>query len=404
MDEDAYFKKIITFNFWRQNLRFRTSQELFSSHEIDSGTRLLLRTIKEDGNINPQSILDMGCGYGPLGLTLKSVYRDAEVHLVDRDALAFEYSGQNAELNGFTGVSAYGSLGYDDLKKSDFDLIVSNLPGKAGEPVIAYLLRDAAYHLAPHGLAAIVVVTPLAKIVEQILKASPGAEITNRQTNPGHVVFHYRFQSLPGEKTPPAAMERGIFTRKQITFRLDSLECPLHTAFGIPEFDTLDYRSEMLLKAVENLRSSHFKNIVAINPGQGYIPIAIWKIFQTENISLVDRDLLALRYAKFNLVLNQCPAERINLHPQAGFELKGHHNADLWIGVLRSEEGSRAMIEMIQQAAQTLSPTGSIVLSASSTAMARLADYIQLHKLLRIVDREKWRGYSLLVLSHYLTD
>ena len=141
MPEDAYYKKTVVFNAWKQSLKFRVSQELFSSHDVDAGTKLLLRTIVDADYPKPRSILDLGCGYGPLGLTLKSLYRDASVHLVDKDALAVDYSRQNAELNGLDGMNIYASLGYDDINHTDFDLIVSNIPGKAGEPVIAYLTQ-----------------------------------------------------------------------------------------------------------------------------------------------------------------------------------------------------------------------------------------------------------------------
>ena len=46
-NEDAYYKKTIIFNFWKQRLKFKTSQELFSSDNIDLGTQFLLRTIVE---------------------------------------------------------------------------------------------------------------------------------------------------------------------------------------------------------------------------------------------------------------------------------------------------------------------------------------------------------------------
>jgi 16S rRNA (guanine1207-N2)-methyltransferase len=109
MLEDAYYKKTVVFNAWKQSLKFRVSQELFSSHDIDAGTKLLLRTVVEADYPKPGSILDMGCGYGPLGLTLGSLYRDASVHMVDKDALALNYSRQNAELNGQDGVNIYAS-------------------------------------------------------------------------------------------------------------------------------------------------------------------------------------------------------------------------------------------------------------------------------------------------------
>src|SRR4030043_141967 len=145
MDTDVYYHKTIAFRAWKQSLQFRPSRQLFSSHDIDTGTKFLLRSIVEAGYPPFQRILDVGCGYGPLGLTLKSLHPDSTEHLADRDALAIEYSRQNADLNGLTGAEIYGSLGYDDVTRNDFDLIVSNIPGKAGEPVIACLLREAQF-------------------------------------------------------------------------------------------------------------------------------------------------------------------------------------------------------------------------------------------------------------------
>src|SRR4030065_1755375 len=95
---DVYFHKSVSLRFGKQNLDFRTSQQLFSAHDIDAGTQFLLRTILAAEYPPFKHILDVGCGYGPLGLTLKSLYPASLVHLFDRDALAIEYSRQKQEL------------------------------------------------------------------------------------------------------------------------------------------------------------------------------------------------------------------------------------------------------------------------------------------------------------------
>ena len=146
-----YFKKLLTFRFWKQEMQFRVSQDLFSSLQVDVGTQFLLRAIQDLDPGQFSKILDLGCGYGPIGATLKKLNGMASVHMVDRDALAVEYSRQNADLNCLSGVSVYGSLGYDDVRCKDFDLIASNIPAKAGHEVISHLLRDAVYYLRPGG-------------------------------------------------------------------------------------------------------------------------------------------------------------------------------------------------------------------------------------------------------------
>jgi 16S rRNA (guanine1207-N2)-methyltransferase len=399
MDEDVYFHKTVTFRAWKHNLQFRTSQELFSSHDIDTGTKFLLRTIVESNYSNFQRILDIGCGYGPLGLTLKNLYKDSIVHMFDRDALAVEYSRQNAELNRLDSVEIYGSLGYDDVKRTDFDLIVANIPGKAGESVIAYLLQEARYYLAPGGLVAIVVVLPLEIIVSRILDDTPGAEVVLKRTRSGHAVFHYRFSGQPALPKPDrSALERGVYLRKNITMRLENLEFPMQTAYGLPEFDSLSYGSEMLVKALNNIRDLKVQRTVVFNPGQGHVTVALWKLIQPKNIILVDRDLLALRYSRLNLALNECPPERVSTSHQVGIGSNPEEKSDLFIGVLR-EESKEATFLTLDQATRKLSANGMIIVTAGSTAITRLVDYIESQGLLSIKMRERRRGYSLLVLE-----
>jgi 16S rRNA G1207 methylase RsmC len=320
--------------------------------------------------------------------------------MLDRDALAVEYTRQNEGLNGLSGVEIYGSLGYDDVKRNDFDLIVSNIPGKAGEAVIAYLLREARYYLATGGIVAVVVVSPLEEIVAKILADTPGAEIILRRIRSGHAVFHYRFS---GENTPPKpdppALERGVYHREKVTMRLENLAYPLQTAYGLPEFDSLSYGSEMLVKTFFSLYGKSFHHAVVFNPGQGHVPVALWKLIQPQTIALVDRDLLALRYSRFNLAVNDCPPERITISHQVGIDFKSEEKVDLFTGVLREEEGKEATFFTIDKAAAQLSPNGMIVLSAGSTAVTRLVAYVESQGRLRIKTRERWRGNSLLALE-----
>jgi len=398
---DFYYHKSVAFRFWKQDLRFRTSQQLFSSYSIDIGTKFLLRSIVEAGYPPFQRILDVGCGYGPLGLTLKSLYPDSLVHLFDRDALAVAYSKQNAELNGLTGVEIYGSLGYDDVKRNDFDLIVANIPDHVGETIIAYLLHESRYYLAPGGITAVVVVAPLEEIVVKILAEIPGSEIILKRNRKGHAVFHYRFSDV---NTPPkpekSALERGIYHRQNITMRLDNLKYTMRTASGLPEFDSLSYGSELLADALENLRGGEYNNAVVYNPAQGHIAVSVWKYLQPDTITLIDRDLLALRYSQLNLSLNDCPADRISILHQAGLDFNSKGKSDLIAGVLR-DEGKDAAFLLLDNASARLTVKGTIIFSGSSTAITRLVAYVESQNLLRIKTRERRRGYSLLALDRW---
>ncbi len=400
MKQDAYFKKIVTLQHGGQTLRFGVAQDLFSSHEVDVGTRRLLRTLAEADSDSFRKILDLGCGYGPIGLSLRKSNRERIVHMVDRDALALEYSRQNAELNQLSGVEIYGSLGYDDVLAADFDLIISNIPGKAGESAISHFLRDALHYLRPGGRVAIVVVAPLASAVAGILD-DPGIDILYQRAWSGHTVFHYRFAAGWSESTPPGkkALDRGVYHRKTMTVSFRNLEFPMQTAHGLPEFDTLSYQSELLMAGILSNRSSAPRRAVVFNPGQGHVPVAVWDLMRQGHIVLVDRDLLSLRYSKNNLILNECPGSRITLSHQVGVLARDQEQADLITGVLREAEGSKGVALTLKQAAKQLSPDGTILVAASSTAVTRLERLIRSEKLLRIRKRKRSKGKSLLVLG-----
>lgn len=401
MDQDIYYHKTIDYRAYGHNLRFMSSQELFSSHDIDTGTRFLLRSIVAAGLDKSPRILDLGCGYGPLGLCLKKLSPESDIHLVDRDALAVAYSCRNAEVNDLAGLHIYGSLGYDDIPDNDFNLIVANIPGKAGEPVITYLLRDAVYYLAPGGVVAIVVVGPLEDTVDKILQDTPGVDIITRRKRSGHTVFHYRFANVVVTAKPDNdGIERGVYHRENITIHQADLEYSMQTAYGLSEFDSLDYRSELLIQELSSVRMPSGARYAAVfNPGQGHIAVALWKIARPLNMYLIDRDLLALRYSRHNLLQNNCPDEKISITHGVGVDFEYGDEIDLFIGILREEEGREATFQMVRQMAEKLSSQGMIIIAAGSTAITRIVADLASQVTLHVAARERRKRCGLLVLK-----
>jgi 16S rRNA G1207 methylase RsmC len=175
----------------------------------------------------------------------------------------------------------------------------------------------------------------------------------------------------------------------------------MQTAYGLPEFDSLNYGSEMLITALNKMQGRKIQRAMVFNPGQGHIAVALWKTIHPNNIELVDRDLLALRYSRSNLIANGCPPEKINIRHQVGLEDKDNKKSDLMAGVLR-EESQPAIFATIRQAGEQLSPGGTIIVTGGSTAITRLADYLEGEERLSIKGRERRRGYSLLALEKVL--
>ena len=410
--------KELTFNYHRRPLRFRVSQELFSSYQIDAGTRLLLKTVSDlAASDSVRKVLDLGCGYGPLGLALAKVQPRRQVHLVDRDALAVEFTRANAQLNGLKNSVAYGSLGYDDVLHNDFDLILSNIPGKAGRPAIASLLLDARHVLSPQGIAAVVVVPPLATPVAEILDR-PDVEFLLHEEGAEHVVFHYRFcgdQNLRDFDSYPmqvsehqtsqvfgeGAFKRGVYDRGQMDVAYRGLQFPMQTARGLPEFDKISHQTELLLSGLEKLQRTGkpLDQALVFNPGQGHSAVALWKQLAPQRMTLVDRDLLSLRASERNLVTNGYPQESFTLSHQYNLPSGDGAAFDLILGVLRDGEGPAAHYALVRQAAALLAPQGELLLSGASTTITRLEKTIKQNKVLIIKQRKRNRAKRLLFLQ-----
>ena len=195
--DGSYYKKTAALDIGGLDLEFRVSQTLFSSHAVDTGTELLLRTLHGTGR-RFEKVLDLGCGYGPIGIALKALNPEAALHMVDRDALAVSYASQNARLNGIDDALAYPNLGFDDISDRDFDLVAANIPGKAGERVIASWLRDAPLFLRDEGLVGIVVVSPLEQFAGEVIAGIQGAEIVSTLRRAGHTVLPVQGRSGTG--------------------------------------------------------------------------------------------------------------------------------------------------------------------------------------------------------------
>jgi 16S rRNA (guanine1207-N2)-methyltransferase len=151
----------------KQNLVLHSTWGLFSPKAIDERTHLLLEYI----DVAPDAdILDLGCGYGPLGLTLAKLAPRGKVHLVDKDFIAVEFTKKNAELNHLANTQTYLSNGFDQVPENHkFDLIVSNVPAKIGTELLSIFLHDAYSHLKTGGTLYIVTISGLKEYMKRHL-------------------------------------------------------------------------------------------------------------------------------------------------------------------------------------------------------------------------------------------
>jgi 16S rRNA G1207 methylase RsmC len=140
------------------SLSFYTTWGLFSPRAIDEGSQMLLDYLDIETDDN---CLDLGCGYGVLGLCMARSAPSGHTLLVDKDFVAVEYSEKNRQYNKIDNASCLLSNGFNQIPKQQFDLIVSNIPAKVGKEMLYIYLYDALEYLKPGGSFYIVTITGL---------------------------------------------------------------------------------------------------------------------------------------------------------------------------------------------------------------------------------------------------
>ena len=134
-------------------LRFETDAGVFSRGEVDTGTRLLLEALPDS---LAGEILDLGCGWGVIGISVARAWPDAHVTMADINLRALELARENAKANR-AAVDCVESDGMAALAGKVFDAVVTNPPIRAGKQVIYRMFADAARQLAPGGALYLVI-------------------------------------------------------------------------------------------------------------------------------------------------------------------------------------------------------------------------------------------------------
>ena len=147
-----------------ESLTFHSTWGLFSPREIDEGSRLLLQHLEVNDDTD---CLDLGCGYGALGLTVAKLAPNGQTVLVDKDFVAIDYARKNAALNNIGNVEALLSNGFDQIRERKFDLVVSNIPAKVGNELMTLFFSDAYAQLVKDGRIVVVTINGLRSYIKR---------------------------------------------------------------------------------------------------------------------------------------------------------------------------------------------------------------------------------------------
>jgi 16S rRNA G1207 methylase RsmC len=156
-------------NLLGHSLTLKTRWGVFSPKAIDDGTLLFMQYLDIK---KTDKCLDLGCGYGPIGLAVAKSCSEGEVHLVDKDFVAVELSNINAKRNQISNANAYLSDAFSAVGKVNyFDQILSNVPAKVGREQLSIILYDAYDALKPGGAITFVTINGLRHFIKDNFKS-----------------------------------------------------------------------------------------------------------------------------------------------------------------------------------------------------------------------------------------
>jgi SAM-dependent methyltransferase len=362
--------KTVPFKFNGAELRFDLSHALFSSYDVDQGTKLLLKAVARDPVLaGARRVLDSGCGAGIIGLAVAKAFPEAEVVLRDRDSLAVAFTERNRLANKLRGRTGWtdpetgamrtavpaprAELGFLAVGLSSagevggsYDFVLSNLPAKAGAPVLAdFFALAAGRHgetsgtdeapgfLAPGGRLAVVIVNTLAEQAALWIAAA-GLSVVAAERATGHSVFVVERASSPPlaapqptasapSRVPPAreaarpavpiasaagveldlsGLDLSAYVRGEASFKYADVAYRARGYWGLPDFDTVGFGSVAAAQAIERAcAGSLVREALVVNPGVGHLPLWIARKLGPARITAASRDLLSLAATGANL-------------------------------------------------------------------------------------------------------
>ena len=422
-----YIYKTVSFRYCGKEFSFGLSHGLFSSNSVDRGSALLLKTLADDSTTitaPPESIVDIGCGTGVLGICFAARYPDSRVTMTDRDALALAVTEENCKRNRIRNASLRRSLMFHGLRDCSYDLVVSNLPAKAGAPVLEEFFRHAVRVLTPDGICAVVIVLPLADDAVGWIDGAGGRVLREERTS-GHAVFHFTAahhrdrssdaadepargsrnsrerspEQHDSEAFPSSPTVPETFIRTGTRIKLGKRQLEMDTVYALPEFDTPAYSTQNIIQTLDlpGIRGS----LLFWEPGQGHLPVYIIECVTggadgLGELHLAGRDLLSLKISAANAAkygirthIHHLPA--ITSLPQCidegkiGFILANYTP----IPGVREEEAYRHAAESL------LAPAGTAAFSGKSSDIHRLTAKRRKY---RITADRKFRGFRCILV------
>lgn len=146
-------ERLIEYKIKDKSIKFVSDNGVFSKNHVDIATNFMLNVLINE-NITGK-LLDLGCGYGTIGITLSKFF-DIETTMLDINERALNLAQRNIKLNNVKNIKTIESDGFEKVEE-DFDVIVTNPPIRAGKSVIYKMYEDSYNHLKNGGVLYLVI-------------------------------------------------------------------------------------------------------------------------------------------------------------------------------------------------------------------------------------------------------
>ena len=140
--------RLVEYTFRGTKIKLDADNGVFSKDRVDFGTNVLLNSLEFSENC--KSVLDVGCGYGVIGISIASHFKDMKVTMVDVNDRAIELVNKNIYKNKCLNANCLKSSLYEKIDSS-FDMIISNPPIRAGKNIVHGVVVDGYNHLNEGG-------------------------------------------------------------------------------------------------------------------------------------------------------------------------------------------------------------------------------------------------------------
>lgn len=148
-------EKKLRINLFGHQYVFITDNGVFSKNDVDYGSLALIRAYLDEER-DDESVLDLGCGYGPVGIIISKEKENMTVDFCDINSRAVELTKKNISENFIKDASVVQSDGFAEIH-GKYDAILLNPPIRAGKTVIYRMYEDSITHLNENGAFYIVI-------------------------------------------------------------------------------------------------------------------------------------------------------------------------------------------------------------------------------------------------------